>query len=729
MTNLSRRSFLKTSTAAATLTIALSNTPHLIAQATQGGHVTPCLRVDESGNITVCVPIPDMGQGMITTAAQMIAEELSVNLDDVNVELMPFIGHTNDQGRAEFGRFYQGAGGSGSTARIWYEMRRTAAYAKTLLLETAARQWRVPRASLEARNGEIIETYGTRKASYAAFVSDANGKAHEIFTNGVETKPVSKFRVIGKDQRNVEARKIVTGDPIFGLDADVPDMLHAVIKRCPYLNGTMVSYDDTAAKAVPGVRGTMAISRSSSDGAQRTIAAGVAVIADSLWQAKKAAELLDIQWDGSISVDDSSTTIHSKCIAQTKDGSSVRTAVQTGDIDAAFEQATNTIDVTYDHPTWAHTCLEPHSCIAHVDNDKVEIWVSHQFMDSAINAAAGALNISADNVKANFYRMGTGFGRKAEGDFVIEACIIAKEFDAPIKVTWSREDEMEQDYPNHMGAYRVRAATDEQGKLSAWHIRTALDTGNSTIARLFPSDNAPNVLAEGARIPNNISRGAWRGPSHNTGAWVIQSALSEAAYSAGLDPLDFMTALYNDAGTLKSPTWPYHDVDYRRHSILLRKAAKEAGYGKEMPDGWGQGIAVHHTFVSACAHVVDLEMIGDNDYRVHKVTSAIDCGLAVNPLGIRAQVESGIMDGLCAAKYGKLVFEAGVPITNNFDTYQKMRIDEAPPIVNIHIMDFGDTEPRGTGEVSLPPIIPALTNAIFAASGKRIRSLPISENL
>ncbi len=188
-------------------------------------------------------------------------------------------------------------------------------------------------------------------------------------------------------------------------------------------------------------------------------------------------------------------------------------------------------------------------------------------------------------------------------------------------------------------------------------------------------------------------------------------------------------ALYNKTGTVKAPNWPNMDIDFRRHAALLEKVAEAADYGKKMPAGWGQGIAVHPTFVSACAHVVDLEMIGDDDYRVHKVTSAIDCGLVVNPLGVRAQVESGIMDGLCTAKYGNFIFKNGVPVTNNFDSYRKMRIDEAPAIVDIHIMDFGDTDPRGTGEVSLPPLIPALTNAIFAASGKRIRTLPISDNL
>lgn len=727
MPTLSRRTVLKSGTA---FVVAVAAQPFLLAENAAGAdeNVTPCLKINNDGSITLCVPIPDMGQGMITTAAQMIADELEVDLDTVDVELMPFLGKV-EGGRAVFERFYQGTGGSGSTIRIWHEVRRTAAYARTILLEAAARSWRTPRHKLHTKEGVIYDTASDRSAPYSDFVGRIGGMEHTIATNSINAKQKSNFSVIGKDQKNVHARKIVTGEPIFGIDADVPEMLHAVIRRSPYLKGDIERYDDTAAMAVPGVQKVIPISRLPEDTAQyRRVAAGVAVVAESYWQAKKAADLLEIEWSGPLTEGDDTEQLLAKCRSALKDAE-MSVVAETGDVDAALASASATIDVTYEHPHWAHTCLEPHSCTVHVQGDRAEMWVSHQFMDSAINAASGALGVTPDKITAHFLRMGTGLGRKAEGDFVIEACLIAKTLERPVKVTWSREDEMEQDYVNPIAAYNVKAGADDAGGITAWHLRAAADTRSSTIGREFPNGLVEHFRGEFFQTPNHISRGAWRGPNHNVAAWVIQSALDELAEATRRDRLENLVALYSRDGLIKSQNWPFMDINLERHIAVLKKAAEESGFGKPMPTGWGQGIAVHHTFVSVCAHVVDVEMISNSDYRVRKVTSAIDCGLPVNPLGIKAQIESGIMDGLCAAKYGKWVLDRGRVATNNFDTYAKMRIDEAPSKIDMHIMDFGDEEPRGTGEVSLPPIIPALTNAIFAASGKRIRKLPISENL
>lgn len=727
MNKFSRRTFLKSGAA---LAVAISATPYVLQAQSEpaAGHLTSCLYIDETGKITLCVPIPDMGQGMITTAAQMIAEELEVDIDDVDVELMPFIGEF-ENGRAVFDRLYQGTGGSGSTIRIWHELRRTAAFARTLLLESAARSWSSPRSALKAYKGQIVDTVSGQVAPYADFVERARNIEGGFAVNSIDAKTPSDFSVIGKPQRNVHAHKIVTGEPIFGIDADIPNMVHAVIRRCPILKSDIASYDDTAARELSGVQHVIPISRLPNDiNEYRTIAAGVAVVADSYWQAKKAAELLEIEWTDAISPEDDTGVLASKC-REALDTADMTVVDEAGDLDTAFAEAAHVMESTYQHPHWAHTCMEPHSCIVHVSGDIAEMWVSHQFMDTAINAVAETLKIKPENINAHFLRMGTGLGRKAEPDFVIEACIIAKALQQPVKVTWSREDEMEQDYVNPLSAYRVKAATDEHGKLTAWHLRAASDTSPQIIAREFPIRLTDAYRGEYKQIPNHISRGAWRGPHHNVAAWVIQSALDEMAVVSGKDRLDALLKLYTRDGPIKAINWPFMDMDLNRHVGVLKKVADASGFGKAMPDGWGQGIAVHHTFVSVCAHVVDVEMLGDSDYRVDKVTSAIDCGLAVNPLGIKAQVESGIMDGLCAAKYGKWELDKGRVVTNNFDTYPKMRINEAPANIEIHIMDFGDTEPRGTGEVSLPPIIPALTNAIFAASGKRVRTLPIVDNL
>lgn len=731
MTSLSRRLFLKSSAATATLAIALSSTPFVLAQndGEKGGHVTPCLLVGADGRITLCVPIPDMGQGMETTAAQMIAEELNVQLKDVDVELMPFLGRVNDEGRAVFGRFYQGGGGSGSTMRIWTEVRRTAAYARTLLLEAAARQWRVPRNTLTALNGDVLNPETGQSLPFSDLIEHTRNIGDEVMANSIDPKPSNRHVVIGKDARNVHGKAIVTGKPIFGIDAEAPDMVHAVIRRCPHLNGSVQRFDDSAARQVTGVLDIVEMQRIPEDRSQyRTVAAGVAVVAKDLWSAKKAAALLDITWDGSVSQEDDTELLQQKCLSALDDGE-FTTSVESGDLDATFEAAAQSVEATYFHPHWAHTCIEPNSCIARVADDEAEIWVAHQFMDAAINGVTNAVGISPDKVTAHYYRMGTGFGRKFEQDFVMEAAILSKATNRTVKVTWSREDEMEQDYVNSLVAYRVRAAVDPDGDITAWHLKAAGDTVPFIVTREYPVRLVDTYKGEFLQVPNGVSRGAWRGPHHNVAGWIIQSFLDEVAAETGQDRLEALLKLYSRKESLKSLNWPYRDTFFERYRAVLEKAAAEAGFGKQLPNGRGQGIAVHHTFVSVCAHVVEVEMTGQSDYRVSKVTSAIDCGLAVNPLGIRAQVESGIMDGLCAAKYGKWTLDQGLVTSNNFDTYRKMRIDEAPADIDVHILDFGDAEPRGTGEVSLPPVIPALTNAIFAASGKRIRSLPISENL
>ncbi len=730
MPALSRRAFLQSSAATATLAVAISATPFVIAQDSQssGGHVTPCLRIDADGNITLCVPIPDMGQGMETTAAQMIADELNVNLDDVSVELMPFLGTVNDGGRAVFGRFYQGGGGSGSTMRIWHEIRGTAAYARALLLEAASRRWQTVRSGLVAREGAVFNPASGQSLPYGDLVPHTAGIS-DISEAGMKPKTANERTIVGADARNVHSRAIVTGKPLFGIDAEIPDMLHAAIRRCPHLNGRVISFDDTAARQIQGVIDIIPVDRIPEDTAQwRSVAAGLAVVAESYWAARKGAEALEVTWDETVSTGDDTGLLREKCLAAL-DGDGMTTSIEAGDLDAAFSEASHSIEATYFHPHWAHTCIEPHSCIAHVKDDEAEIWVGHQFMNSAINGVKDATGIAPEKVKANFYRMGTGFGRKAENDFIIEAAILSKATGRAVKVTWTREDEMEQDYVNQLAAYKLRAAVGQNGAISAWHLKAAADTTPAVVTREFPARLIDTYKTEYERVPNGVTRGAWRGPHHNVIAWVIQSFLDEVAVETGQDRLEALLSLYDRKTALKSLNWPNRDITFDRFRGVLRKAAEEAGFGKSMPDGWGQGIAVHHTFVSVCAHVVDVQMTGDRDYRVHKVTSAIDCGLVVNPLGVRAQVESGIMDGLCAAKYGKWILDKGLVTTNNFDTYQKMRINEAPSEINVHLLDFGDEEPRGTGEVSLPPVIPALTNAIFAASGKRIRELPISENL
>ncbi|WP_417461444.1 molybdopterin cofactor-binding domain-containing protein [Kordiimonas sp.] len=732
MNELSRRGFLKSSAGAAALVISISVNPTVLAaDVDNSGNVSSCLRFTEDGEIFICVPIPDMGQGTITAAAQIIADELDLDLASANIEMMSMQGHAGSDGRIEEGPMPQGAGGSLSIMTMWGPLRQAAAYAHDLFIYAAAAKWEVPESRLTTANGMVIDKKGKREIAYKDLVALTRGGDRANVPSQAKPKARKDYKRIGKDQGNVHARAIVTGEPIFGIDAEVDGMLHAAIRRCPHLNGSLVSYNRDEILAMPGVRHVVEMKRMPEDLKRpRNIAAGVGVVADTYWQARKAADAVKAVWDGSISQNDGSEQMKERMLDFIENGTSAESdRMEGGDVDAAMANADKVVEATYYHPHWAHTCIEPHGCIADVKEDKAEIWLSHQSITESANAVIDITGLPPSAVKANVYRAGTGFGRKYSGDFVIEACILSREAKAPVKVTWSREDEIEQDYPNPSGAYRMRAALDNDGKLTGWHVKIGADGWLRNAAKEPPIGLIDDYRGEWGFIENNVTRGAWRGPQHNTAAWVIHGFLNEVAHAAGKDPLDFLLELYSRKEAQKLETWPYPLLEYSRFRDMLKQVAKDAKYGRKMPKGWGQGIAIYHTFSGTCAHVVDVEMVGESDYRVHKVTSVIDCGLAVNPLGIRAQVEGGINDGLCAAKYGDLHFEAGVPVTNNFDTYRKMRINEAPAKINVRIMDFGDEDPRGTGEVALPPLIPALTNAIFAASGKRIRTLPISKNL
>ncbi|WP_286830657.1 MULTISPECIES: xanthine dehydrogenase family protein molybdopterin-binding subunit [Kordiimonas] len=731
MTNhVSRRSFLKSAAGTTALILSISSTPSVLATDTDNsGNVTPCLRFTEDGQIFVCVPIPDMGQGMITTAAQIIAEELDLDPNQTGIEMMAFQGHADAEGRASEGPMPQGAGGSLSTMMVWGPLRHTAAYARDLFLHAAAIRWSVPLNHLETRNGAVYNKNTKVSLPYKYLVSDTRRTDYTVLRGNATPKAAKDRTLIGKDQRNVHATAIATGQPIFGIDSDIPDMKHAVIRRCPHLNGSLVSYDRDALLALPGVKHVVEIARRPDDLSRpRILPAGLAIIADSFWRAKKAADMAEIEWDGSRAAGESSAVLKARMAEHLETGE-VADSKEGGDLAKAMAEADKVIEATYYHPHWAHACMEPHNCIADVKADSAEIWTSHQSITESINAAAAATDLPISKITSNVMRCGTGLGRKYAPDFVMEACILSKAIGAPVKVTWTREDEMEQDHVNPSAMYRMRAAVDAKGRLTGWHVRTAADGWIRNAAMEPPMGLVDNYRGEWGYIENNVRRGPWRGPQHNTAAWVIQGFLNEVAIAAGKDPLDFLLDLYSRKDFQKLDTWPFPLLEYERFRKILKAVAKDARYGRRMPDGWGQGIAIYHTFSGTCAHVVEIEMIGDTDYRVHKVTSAIDCGLAVNPLGVRAQVEGGINDGLSAAKYGNFRFEDGVPVTNNFDSYQMMRIGEAPPEINVRIMDFGDEDPRGTGEVALPPLIPALTNAIFAASGKRVRTLPISENL
>ena len=730
MSATSRRQFLGSSMQLAGLLVGLGSVPKLLLAAEaeaamKAGQIGAVLRFDEQGLATLLVPTPDMGQGMITTAAHVLADELDLDLDQIKVELMPFAGDFVADNRVTSGDFEQSAGGSLSAMMTWPALRHAGAYARALLIDAAAAHWGAPRSVLSTVMGRVHNSQNGESVPYAALVAVASSGYSTRKPNGVDPKPLEKLTRVGRDQRNVHAKNIATGLPLYSTDLSVPGMLHAVVRRCPHLKGELRRFDATRAKAMAGVVGVVEIKRAPDDLSQpRLRAAGVAVVAKSHWQALQGAKALEIEWDGGISVDDDSELLRNKCL-QALESDDFEELHRLGDVEAALSASAQTVESTYFHPHWAHACMEPNNAIVEVRSDSAQVWAGHQSVPGAINAVTSVTDLKPEQVDAHVQRMGCGFGRKYVADFVSEAALISKAMGAPIKLQWTREDDFEHDYYNPMGAYRVRAGVDGSGHVSAWHMRVASDARYSVAPQELPIGLVEASLGETLQIPSQISRGAWRGPQHNTAGWVIQSTLDELAEKAGVGPLEFLLRLYGRKQLLRSPNWPYADIQPERHVALLRKVAAESDWGQPLPRGRGRGIAVHQTFHSSAAHVVEVEMIDNRDFIVHRVTSAIDCGLVINPLGVRAQVESGVIDGICAAKYGDVRFEKGIPVSNNFDSYRKLRFAESPRHIDVHLLESGDTEPRGTGETSLPPVIPALTNAIYAASGRRIRRLPI----
>lgn len=724
MTALSRRSLLQLSGA---LFVSLSLTPSLLAAPKDDRDIGPCLSIDMSGLITVYSPAPDMGQGLITSAAMIIAEELDLDMGSITVKDMPLLMELEEDGHMGFGKFSQGSGGSQSTMRYWDALRQSSAFSRALLLEAAAITWDVHPNTLCTQGGSVHHANSGRNMPYGDLVLTAS--TLKIDASKITPKKAADRRILGKDRRSVVAPDIVTGKPIYGIDADIPGMRHAVIRRSPYMKGKIVSSNQDTVAQMKGVLKIVEMPQKPHPNGGRWLESGLAVVADSFWHAKKAAEGLEISWDSSLSVDTDSIKLRNEAEKTLSSGQPLREAISTGNIAEEFDAAARIYEHSYYHPNWAHTLLEPPSCIAHVKQDEAEVWAAYQHLNGAPNAAFDLFGINPKKVKVHTYRMGTSFGRKSETDYLAEALYISKEMQEPVKVTWTREDELEQSFPNGMGLYKISAGVNDKGDITAWHVRSAGSVAQAVSTRDFPAPFVKSAKGEAVKIDNEITHGAWRGPGHNTAAWVVQSMLNEIAHAEGQDPLDYLLSLYEGKGKIKSRNWPRGDIDLNRYVAALKEVATASNYKSARPQGWGRGIAVHHTFVSTAAMVVDIEMLGKSDFRVRKVTAAIDCGLALNPIGIRAQVESGIHDGLCAALYGNLTYKNGRVEQRNFDTYQKMRIDEAPPEINTIIMDMGDTKPRGTGETALPPFIPALTNALFDATGIRIRELPIKNQL
>ena len=705
----SRRQFLKASTAATGglvigFTLPIGN-KFAAAQAAPASNTTPnaFLRIARDGSVTVQVKHLEFGQGVMTSLPMLVAEELDCDWSKVRSELAPAapqFAHTM------FGM--QMTGGSSSVLNSWSQMRTAGATARAMLIAAAAKKWKVTAADCRTDSGYVIGPAG-QKESYGALSDAANALP---VPDGVKLKDAKDFKIIGKPTRRIDAPAKVDGSAKFGLDITakmVPNLHTAVVMHPPIFGAKVKRFNAERVKGVPGVTHVI------------QTANGVAVVAKSFWAAKKGRDLLEVEWDLAPGAKANTADLRKtyRELAQ-KPGA----VAKAGNV-LALNTAAKTVTAEYEVPFLAHAAMEPLNCTVSVKADSCEIWVGSQFQTVDQAAAAKVSGLKIEQVKLNTMIAGGGFGRRANpaSDYIVEAVEIAREAKVPVKTVWTREDDMKGGYYRPMYVHRVVAGVDNAGKIIGWDhtiVGQSIITGTAFESMMVKNGvdatsvegvtDTPYDIANMQASLHTTQTGVpglwWRSVGHTHTAFVMETMIDDLASAAGKDPVVFRRD---------------HLARHPRIANVLTVAAEKAGWGNALPKGVARGIAVHESFGSVCAQVAEVS-IDKGQIRVLRVVAAIDCGLAVNPLTISAQVESAIVFGLSAALYGQVTLKDGVVEQSNFHDYPVLRIKDMPKI-EVHIIQ-GGTSPTGVGEPGTPPIAPAVSNAIFTLTGKRLRELP-----
>jgi isoquinoline 1-oxidoreductase beta subunit len=674
------------------------------AQAAEGFAPNAFVRIEGDGQVVLTMPYVEMGQGTYTSIPMLIAEELEVDLKQVRLEHAP----PNEKlyGNPLLGGI-QATGNSNAVRASWQPLRQAGATARTMLVAAAAKRWNVDAATCRAQSGEVLHAPTGRRIKYGELAADA---ARMPVPESVALKRPEDFKLIGTPAKRLDTPAKVNGSAVYGIDARPPGVKIATLAQSPVFGGRVKSVNDTAAKAVKGVRQIVRLDDA------------VAVVADHMGAAKKGLAALKIEWD-----DGPHAKLNTDAIARELEQATLNpgaVAQNIGDIDKAMAGAVTKVEATYQLPFLAHATMEPMNCTVHVRMDGCEIWVGSQALARVQAGAAKTAGLPLDKVVVHNHLIGGGFGRRLEADGVIRAVEIAKHVDGPVKVVWTREEDIQHDMYRPYWLDRMSAGLDETGKPVAWSNRFA---GSSVLARWAPptfnngldpdtTEGAidlayalPNMHVEYVRVePPGIPTAFWRsvGPSHNV--FVTESFMDELAAAAKQDAVAYRLALLD-----KSP----------RAKAVLALAAQKAGWGQPLPKGSGRGVSLQFAFATYMAQVAEVEVSKDGAVRVRRVVCAVDCGTAVNPDTVRAQIQSAIVFGVTAALYGKITLKDGRVEQSNFDSYQILRMNEAPA-VEVHIVQ--NSEPSGgMGEAGTSAIAPAVANAVFAATGKRLRKLPI----
>lgn len=705
-----RRSFLKASLAAGGALVVGLNIP-LVTRAEERLGIKPpepaadfqpnaFIKIAKDGKVTVVVGQVEMGQGVLTSLPMIVADELEVAWANVSYESAPA-----DKAFVNPQMGMQGTGGSSSVKAFFMPLRKSAAAVREMLVAAAAQQLGAPVGELKAANGEVVHTASSRKVKYGDILEAA---AKITPPAEPKLKDPKDFKYIGKGIKRLDTPDKVTGKAVFGLDVKVPGMLYATILRSPVIGGKVKSVDDAAAKAIKGVTNIVPLGY------------GVAVVAENYYAARRGRTALKVTWDDGPMATVSSETLYAKFA----DGANKEKGLEAGkkgDVEAAKPKAAKTVEAVYWAPYLAHTCMEPMNFTADVRADGAEVWGGIQAQMQVQETVAKIAGVPVEKVKVNTTLLGGGFGRRFELDYVIDAATVSKAVGKPVKVVWTREDDVQNDFYRPAAYNKMSAGLDASGNPVFWHHRIATDSimtrfgwvqpgkvdGSSVEGAADLPYDFPNFQCDWINTNSGVPVGFWRSVGSSHTAFSTECFLDEVAAAAGKDPVAFRLAMLG-----KHP----------RHAGVVKLAAEKANWGKPSA-GTFQGIAVHESFGSWVAQVAEVSVAKDGQVKVHRVVCAVDCGQVVNPDTVAAQMEGAIVYGLSAALYGEITVKDGKVEQRNFNDYKALRISEMPK-VEVYIVPSNEKH-GGVGEPGTPPIAPAVVNAIFAATGKRVRSLPI----
>ncbi len=727
LAKLDRRSFIKLSgavsggfaiAALAPDSLADENAANLVSSAELNAFVS----VSSDGKITIYSSLPEMGQGVNTALPMVIAEELGARWEDVEVLSAPL--NEDDYGR-------QSAGGSTSIPRTWDQMRRMGASAREMFISAGSLVMELPREELTARDSKVIHQAG-RFMTFGQLASLA-AKQEVPDPDAIRFKAREDYTIIGTSVSGVDNLVISTGAALFGIDTQLPDMVYAAYQKCPAIGGVFVSANLEEIKQMPGIVDAFPIR---GNGDVRQLLDGIAIVGDSTYSVFKAKEQLKIEWDESGASKDSWTTMVDRAqkLRGTRGSESV---IDKGDVEREFADPENQVlEAFYEYPFVAHFCMEPMNCTAHykkgVDEEKdtLEMWLPHQMASRTIPTLESMFGVEGADMTIHPVRLGGSFGRRIYTEYACEAVSISKQVGKPVKLTWTREDDVRHDFYRVGGFQSVKGAVDKRGKLVAFedhfigmHYNGRPVSGSRFSASEFPLLNVDNAYASKTMFDIQTPCGPWRAPGANTTAFVVQSFLDELAHACGRDYLEFLLE------TMGEPRWfdngNVRSLNTGRAAGVIRLAAEKAGWGRSLAKGRGLGLAFHFSHAGHIAEVAEVEVDEDKNLKVHKVVVAVDVGPIVNMSGAVSQVQGAVIDGLSTMAGQKITMESGRIEQSNLHDYQVLRIPQAP-LVEAHFIQSED-RPTGLGEPALPPLAPAVANAIFAANGDRVRKMPLTE--